>query len=368
MKIKYFAWFAIIAVSVFIGSKKLTKTTNITSNPFENYKNELAKQDYNSHLISVQNSNFDFNSLPRDVQFELFKEKQRFYDRQNLVLKSFATRLNQARKSDPNISIDKLPPLISFLNTNISEAEVDKIFESEKSKHPPGTSSFQIRSQIKFEIISKSALDFYITNLNLLYNADQIKILSPAPAIPKEWLDTKDFPKLGDSEAPNKLIVFANYTCESCKNLNEQLSELYAKYGPNQLEITYIPYGSFVGAGEFLNKAAMCVFQKDVESFWKFHIGLVDKIKGLNISLIQEKDFKLSKQMALEQFSKIQISQSELDSCMSEKNTKLNELYEKTKSKFSYLEINDLPVFILNNSKLDLEGRSLLSAFNEKFK
>lgn len=360
-------WFLLLVLAGFFGHREWEKSKSTTlTNPFLEYNSEMQKNNFfeSEALIVLGDQKYSFNDLPKDVQFELFKEKQQFHEKQAAILKGFATRVRAARQSNPGASVKDVPPLVSFIDTKIPPAEIDKLFEEEKAKYPANVSPDFIRNQIQFTLVTKSVLNFYITFLKKLYDEKILKITTPSPTIPLEWLKLKEFPKLGSPDAKNHLVVLANYTCISCRKLNDELSALYLKHGPESLEITFVPYGKFHNKEDFLSRSAMCAFQQDVELFWKFHIGIFNKIKSLGNSPIEE--IAVLRKWSQEQAAQVGLNSSNFSSCLSDKNSALMDLFSKTISDFRFLDVQDLPIFILNNSKLDLEGRSLLSAFEEQ--
>ena len=152
-----------------------------------------------------------------------------------------------------------------------------------------------------------------------------------------------------------------------CKKLNDELAKLYEKYGPDHLEITFIPFGRFSGIEEYLSRASMCVSRQDFNIFWKFHVGLINEIK-LQPNLINSTDPKPFREIINQLLLKHKVNKSQFDQCLIDQNKKMTNLFQGVRSNYRFLENQELPIFILNNSKLDLEGRSLLSAFDDQIK
>lgn len=356
----YIAWLILLIIAIYFGYNKLRRNNQAPLNPFVAYKN--GKQvggtvPGSETLITIDNQALGYDSLPRDVQFELFKEEQNFHEKQNIILKNFAVRFHAAKEKNPDTSSRSTPALTSFLNTNISEKDIDQLFEKEKAKYPANTSVFEIRNQIKFNLISENYLKFYLSNLTELYSRKKMKMNLSFSMIPEEWLEFNDFPKLGSSSAKNKLIVIANYTCETCKQLHIDLGNLYTKMGQDHLEITFIPYDSPGRPNDLLNRVAMCVLVQSQELFWKFHVAVINdpnKKNAIDLSEISARYLK-----------DLKVNSQAFNSCMADKTSKLQKAFSITRNKLSFLNIPEVPVLILNGKKLDTEGRKPLSAIEE---
>jgi protein-disulfide isomerase len=365
---KYGIWVLLLVLGSSFAYREWEKSKKtLTSNPFLDYKSESDKKENqsSSELIILENKSYNLENLPRAVQFELLKEKIHYYDRQKIILKDFATRAYISHQSNANMPIEEIPNLASFVSSDISKEEIEKYISKNKSKYPAESTIDYLQSQAKYELIIQKALSFYSTTLKKIYETNNLKIKIPTPQIPLEWLDTKDFPNLGSLKAKNHLIVLANYVCPSCTILNDELAKLYTKYGPDELVITFIPYGNFVKNEDYLTQSAMCVFQQDLNLFWKYHIVLINEIQKL-VNKSSEIDYSKLNSWAKNEAIKLGANKSKLESCLAPQNPSIINLYSKINSSFKFLDTLDIPIYILNDSKLDLDGRSLLSAYEEK--
>lgn len=355
----YIAWLLLLVIATYVGYNRLRPKNQAAQNPFIAYQNEKQAPlpSLSDTLITIDNKSIEFNSLPRDVQFELFREEQNFREKQNVILKNFAIRFHASKEKTPDIRVQDTPTIASFINTNISEKDVDQVFEKEKDKYPPGTPLQEIRNQIKFKLISENYFKFYFSSLTDLYSRKKIKMNTTFSTIPEEWLEFNDSPKLGSSNAKNKLILIANYTCSACKKLHVDLGNLYTKLGHENLEMTFIPYDEINKPNAPLNRVAMCVFSQSQELFWKFHVNLINDSNSNNAVDPEEVSSRYLKGLS--------INMPAFNACVQDKTFKMRDQLMKSKNKLAFLNISELPIIILNGKKLDIEGKKILSAIEE---
>lgn len=356
---------AVLSISAigFFGYHFFTKRKGAT-NPFSS-QDKYSSNEANDFipLVTVNNIKYKYEDLPMNVQQELFKEELSYQIRKNAVLKSFAIRMFKINEKNPEQKIDELPPLINFINLNVPKEDLDKRYQFEKDKYPSSMSPELVKSQISFSIISTRAINFYNYVLGHLIENKLLKLRNDFPFIPKEWLKLENYPHLGNPDAKNKMIFFGNYLCDNCSLFNLDLINLINKIGPDNLEVTYISMGDNNGGDFYFGKNATCLAKQNAESFWTYHkhiLSVLSKGKYEN----KKENFNLFEVISKDALSKTKHDPNLLSKCVQD--NKLNsEHFSKIKKDFSFLELQELPVVILNNRKVDIEGKSISTAYEE---
>lgn len=361
---KYSTILALIITStiiVFFAYNNQKKKESTVENPFnQNININQESKNIGESLIVINGVRFKYEDLPMNIKQELFKEEMNYQIRRNAVLKSFAIRLYKLNEKNPDHKVDEVPPLINFIDLNVSQSDLEKRYQAEKNTFPPSTPPAVAKSQISFNILSTRAINFYNYILNLLNQNNMLAIRNDFPFIPNEWLKLESFPKLGNSSAKDKLIFIGSYLCPSCSKVNQELISYIANTDLKNIEVIYVNLNDGSENENIIAQNAFCLNKIDNNLFWKYHnymTQLLSKSKFEN----NKENTKNFESFTKEALSKLDFNKQQFQACIDNKKDQTTHFSTALKS-FNFLELQELPVIILNNKKLDIEARSLSKA------
>lgn len=326
--------------------------------------------------LRYKNRTFVFEELPISIQKRLKNEELRAHQRMQAILKDFLVRFHVAAKEakDPfSVETEKLPPLTEISKKRVGMEKVEEIYKKNLDVLPKNHVPANIKAQIYAELITQDAYDYLVNQLAGVYQTVNTN-LPESPKVNTEWLITEEFsPSYGSDDAPFHLIWIGFYGCTECKNFTRDLGLLIQKYGFDNFKVTFIPWTKRdIDAFTFLNLTAFCLReQKGDASFWNFHSLAMNK--STTIDKMKYDDLKTATTFVTEVMKSIDIQPDDLQSILkcSSNLTEDNELLvkmTKAKNKLSFLPEVYSPMAFLNGRFLDLEGRSLFLAVDDKMK
>jgi hypothetical protein len=359
--LKFSGFFLLICITFIISYNRWNKTHH-AENPFADLQ-ETPAASRNGYL-TLKGTNYDFSNLPKDVQFELVKEDQAHHDKKSAILKDFAIRLHLAQNANSNVSSTNLPKTMSYITNQLSPIYLEEIYQKEKHLFPPNHSPALEKSRIALDFFSNKSYQLLSQNLTYLFSTKSLTFNIRPAAFPSGWLSFDNLPTMGSQSANNRLFIISHYNCLTCSNLSKSLPELFNDIGPTNLHITYIPFAQFASTEGLLNRAGLCINEQNSKSFWLFHIDL---IKNYNELQKFSPDIKLNEitNYIAKNIIKFNLDTKAFKACMSDKNIGMINLFANIEAKLKFLDTSSLPIFILNNHKLDTEGRTLSQSLDQ---
>ena len=358
---KFACLILILFIAVFFSYRQWSlKHPNV--NPINDYQKNTINSEH--PLLILDNVTYTNENLPLKTQYEIFKENQAHHEKINAILKEFSIRSHAAHAINAKISNNELPQLTQFINSEVKPEMIEQLYQKNKKLFPKDHDPVKIKTNLAIDVFADKVYTFFEKTLTSLYASKSISLPSLPPAIPADLLNFDYFPKLGTHGALNQLIVLGNYTCPNCTQLNRELTASYNKLTSEKLEVTYVPYGVTDKINSYINRSALCVFSQSLDSFWKFHIQLIENSSMLQ-KYVATSNMIDTKALINKMIKAYEITSPQFEDCLNGKDANIINAYNDIDKKINFLPISNYPVFILNGRKLDLEGRTLEQALDQ---
>ncbi len=326
--------------------------------------------------LRYKSRTFTFDELPLEIQKRIKNEELIAHQKMQTILKDFLVRFHVKAKNERDIfsvTTDDLPPLIEISKKRVGMEKVEELYKKNIDVFPKDHKPGAIKAQIYTELLTQDTYDYMINQLADVYRTADSR-LPDAPKIDTKWILTEKFsPSYGSEEAPFHLIWIGFYGCLECKNFTQDLGLLIQKYGFDNFRVTFIPWTKRdIDAYAYLNLTAFCLREQEGDaSFWNFHSLAMNKSDVLK--KIKYDDLKMARGFAEEILKSVQIKQEKIKSVLAcsknlNQDNKLLVEMTKAKQKLNFLPDVYSPMAFLNGRFLDLEGRSLFLAVDDKMK
>lgn len=366
----------VLGYFAFIGYQKSKSQNNIFLAKEDVEIETLAPQHELLKSLRYKNRTFKVEDLPLSIQKRLKNEELIAHKKMQTIVKDFLVRFHvKAKESeDPfSVSAADIPPLIEISKKRVGMDRVEKIYKKNLDVLPKDHDPGSVKAQIYAELVTMDSYDYLVNQLAEIYRTKNTA-LPEAPKIDVSWLMTEKFsPSYGNEDAPLHLIWIGFYGCTECKNFTKDLGLLIKKYGLENFKITFIPWTKRdIDIFAYFNLTAFCVREELGDtSFWNFHSIAMNRSDVA--SKIKFDDLKRAKAFTSEVLKAANIdqeSQAKIKACAKGLNESNKLLVEMTKAKEKLTFLPDVysPMAILNGRKLDLEGRTLFLALEDKLK
>ncbi len=157
-----------------------------------------------------------------------------------------------------------------------SEDQLEVFYEGLQSDQPYSAMRPQILDRIRQLRRAKAGTDY----LKELRKKADVRIALEPPAVS---IGSIDAPTTGPSDAPIKIIEFADYQCPYCKKVSSELKQLVDTTFAGKTSLTFADFPLPMHQhAEKAAEAARCA--GDQGKYWEYHDGLFDHQTALEVS------------------------------------------------------------------------------------
>jgi protein-disulfide isomerase len=236
----------------------------------ENPNMPVAK--YNDVTITLKDVDAKLGSQLKQIEKQKMELRMQAAEQIALeaLAKAEAAKVNQTDDQWVKAQLEaKLPPP--------SEADINKVFEENKAKMPPGATVESMREQIigflqkdKSREVAMKLFDELKTkgNYQLLLEEPRVKVDATGPA-------------RGPEGAKVTIVEFSDFECPFCARAEESVNQVMEKYaGKVRLVFRHFPLNFHPNAPKAA-EASMCA--NDQGKFWEMHKTLFANNKALGV-------------------------------------------------------------------------------------
>ncbi|MBL6990960.1 MAG: thioredoxin domain-containing protein [Bacteriovoracaceae bacterium] len=324
-------------------------------------------------LMRLDDKYYTKELLPKNIQRTLYKIENERFQQVSGYLQEFAVRLALSKMNGQTENVPALDQLLP--KVDITDAQMGKFFNENKGKFPPNVTFAMMKAQIKDYLHNRNFASMFSNEVKILESSKRLEILVDRPIAPMITLAIDKFPSLGNSDSKNTLIEVSDYMCGHCQGVHAEVRKV-VEMMKNKLKFVQINFSLNPGGQSgTLIRGAYCANAQGADKFWKYHNltfeamaheehdhskhdhskhdhskhGEEDRAKNL------QKAIKLAKNSGLDvKKFKLCINSDESMGHIRETNNML-----------SKAGISSTPTFFLNNRKLEVGHKGLMSALIE---
>lgn len=191
-----------------------------------------------------------------------------------------ALRLMLAKERNPNAKLtDALPPFEELLvAAEATEDEMQKVFEDNKARLPPGTTYDQVKMELQRYVQTTKRQEALRAKHQDMIAKNRFKFLPAAPEAPVVQLDLNGYPTKGAGSGT--VVEVSDYLCPHCQALSADVDAMIPTLGARAkfVQVNY-PLNP-TGLSGLLARGAYCAQQHGDDAFWKFHAAAFTTAKA----------------------------------------------------------------------------------------
>jgi protein-disulfide isomerase len=305
----------------------------------------------NAPLFEIDGKVVTRETLPADVQDQLFQIQSQMHEATTATLKEIGLRM--ALAADKKIDTKNgqaLPELKTLVEgKKVSEAEMLAFFEANKKQLPPGTTFDQVKPQLEMYMQGQQSGEQVRQEIAKLEDKGRMKLLVRAPVAPFVKLDLAGLPSRGTEGAKVVIVEASDYLCPHCRHAVEDVEKVLREYGSKvrfyQANYALRP----AGLSGVLVRGAHCANKQGNDQFWKYHEkAFAVPLEAANpISPNTEKAYA---DTALKTAQDAGLNAAEFEKCLASEETKKS--VEAANAKLTAVGVTGTPTFFVNNRKI----------------
>lgn len=313
-------------------------------------------------LFEYDGKKYSEADLPVDVQMAIFEAKKESVHRLESTLQQFAMRLDLAKAAGRDKEVP-LPDFESLLAVEKpKEEDLQKLYDANKERLPPGTTFEQIRPDIEKYMTSQKMSEVMQAKAQEFKSSNKFNYLVAHPVAPKVEIDTSTMPVGGNKDAKDVVVEVADYLCPHCQMMHAEVEKLMTEMGSS---IRFHPVAFSLrpsGLSGTLARGAICAQKQGNDKFWAWHNSAFNMAKT--------KGWKVSDPESMEPVKEIlastQLDNAALETCINAEETKkeLTALVDR----MSALGVSATPTFFINGRRMDIHGGSLKEELERQIK
>lgn len=302
-----------------------TSTTTAAVSGGENPNLPIAK--YNDVTITLKD--VDAKLAPQLKQLEKQKMDLRTQAAEQIALealaKAEAAKVGQTDEQWIKGQMEaKLPPP--------SEADIQKVFEENKARMPPGSTVESMREQIIGFLQKDKGREVAMGIFDELKKKGNYTVLLEEPRIQVEAKG----PSRGPEGAKITIVEFSDFECPFCSRAEESVDQVMEKYaGKVRIVFRHFPL-SFHPNAPKAAEASACAHEQG--KFWEMHKQLFANQKGLTVPELKQ------------HAATIGLDQAKFDACLDGGSMKA--LVDADTKAGSEAGVNGTPAFFINGRLL----------------
>ena len=302
-------------------------------------------------LIEVDGKMLTRETLPTEVQDQLFQLQSQMHEATSATLKEVGLRMALAADKKINVQDGKsLPELKSLLeNKKVSEADMRAFFEANQKSLPPGTTFEQVKPQLEMYMQGQQSGEQVRQEIARMEEKGRLKVFLKAPVAPFVQLDLTGLPFRGTDAAKVVVVEASDYLCPHCRHAVEDVEKVLKEYGSKvkfvQANFALRPAG-LSGA---LVRGAYCANKQGNDQFWKYHEkAFAVPLEAANpISPNTDKAFA---DTAIKTAQDAGLNVQDFEKCLAAEETK--KAVEAANAKLASVGVSGTPRFFVNNRKI----------------
>lgn len=294
----------------------------------ENPSTPVAK--YNDTTITLKDVDAKIAAQLRQMEKQKFELRQQTAEQMVLeaLVKAEAAKVGKTDEEWVKAQLDdKLP--------KPSDEEINKVFEENKARMPPGATVESMREQIIGFLQKDKGREVAMALFNDLKTKANFKMLYEAPEEPRVQVAAIG-PSRGPADAKVTIVEFSDFECPFCGRGEEAVTQVMEKYaGKVRVVFRHFPL-SFHANAPKAAEASMCA--DDQGKFWEMH-----KVLFANRTALTVEDLK-------KHAASIGLDQGKFDSCL-DTGAKKSLVDADTKAG-SEVGVSGTPAFFINGKLL----------------
>jgi protein-disulfide isomerase len=306
------------------GTNTATTTAAVTAGA-ENPNTPVAK--YNDTVITLKDVDAKAGSQLKALEKQKLELRMQVAEQMALeaLAKVEAAKVGQTDDQWIKAQLEaKIPPP--------SEADINKVFEENKAKMPPGSTVESMREQIVGFLQKDKSREVAMKLFDELKTKGNYQLLLEEPRVQVAAIG----PSRGPEGAKVTIVEFSDFECPYCSRAEESVSQVMEKYaGKVRLVFRHFPL-SFHPSAPKAAEAAACA--NDQGKFWEMHKQLFANRTALSIE-------DLKKHAAA-----VGLDQAKFNDCLD--NSKMKTLVETDTKAGGEAGVSGTPAFFINGKLL----------------
>ena len=286
----------------------------------------------NGHPITAE-------EIDKSIAGQLAKLQEQMYNlRQQRLEAAIRDRLLAQEAARRGISVQRLfDAEVTSKVSLVTEEEVERFYQANKSRIPPGSDEAEIRDQIRNRLQGQKVAAQRDAFVQSLRRSGKVVVNLEAPPVTRVAVSTDGAPTRGGANAPVTIVEFSDFHCPFCKRVLPTLKEIEARYGDKvKLVFRDLPLDQLHPGARRAHEAARCAHEQG--KFWAYHDVLFERAPR-------------SSPDDLKQFAReVGLDLPRFESCTASARTK--ELVQKDVEEATGIGINGTPAFVINGEVL----------------
>jgi len=178
-------------------------------------------------VITNQRLNVLLGSKLFETRMDIYRMKKEKLDQ--IITEKILEKEAKRQGKTPENLVEEIAPSGSL---RVEESEIDKYLQENQGRLQEYRGSMQeLRERLKAFLEQQKRSQIVIDYARGLEPRYNVRVLLPAPTMPKTKVDTRGAPSKGPSDAPVTIIEFSDYQCPACRSTHEVVRQISAAYG-----------------------------------------------------------------------------------------------------------------------------------------
>jgi|GEM_PF-6833791 hypothetical protein len=314
-------------------------------------------------LVTILNNKFEYNDLPKDIKYKIYREQVAYFERLRTTLKEFALRANYVLSKNAQLDhIDQLPPITDVYQNLVSSNEILEIYQKNKEKLGDSIMREEALASIQYQLLTKRIAKKFKEDSELLQQKNQLSLFNKAPPLPEGALPREHLFKLGEEKGDIEFIFIGSYFCRECFEYNKYITEFFQKF-KERVSFSYFPHShNLMEPDGIFSRAAYCFKKQDSSLFWQFHYNLTKDRETYLTKFTPETSIDEVYDYVKSKASVVNYDKQKFNKCFSEKNGQTFRHILDMNKRLEHLGLAPAPAIVMNNRKLPLSSPLTLKA------
>lgn len=316
----------------------------------------------NDPIFEYDGKKYSEADLPIDVQSSIYDYKKETVHRIDTLANQYAMRIDLAR----TLGRDKESPLPAFEDLlqipKPADEEIQKLFNANKDRLPPGTTFEQIKPDIEKYLTNQKMSEVMQEKATAFKTNNKYNFLLAVPLAPMVVIDTSKFPVTGGKDSKIVVVEVADYLCPHCQVVQTEVEQVITDLGAT-VKFHAVPFSLRPeGLSGQLARGAHCAYKQGEDKFWAWHKSAfsIAKAKGWKVSDPE------SKEALGEILAAVQLDVPMFEACVVSEETKT--FLTETVKTMNSMGVSATPTFFVNGRRLDFHGGDLKSLLEKHLK
>lgn len=316
----------------------------------------------NDPIFEYDGKKFAEADLPIDVQSSIYDYKKETVHRIDTLANQYAMRIDLAKSSgrDKEVPLPAIDDLLKIEKP--ADEEIQKLFDANKDRLPPGTTFEQIKPDIEKYLTNQKMSEVMQEKSATFKSSNKYNFLMTEPMAPMVSIDTSKLPVAGGKDSKIVVVEVADYLCSHCQMVQSEVEQVLTEMGAT-IKFHAVPFSLRPeGLSGLLARGAHCAHNQGEDKFWAWHKSAfsIAKAKGWKVSDPE------SMEAVGEVLAAVQLDTAAFNTCIESEEAKT--FLTETVKTMNSMGVSGTPTFFVNGRRIDFHGGDLKSQLEKHLK